>query len=61
MKQILTTILLIYSTISFGQKDKKLSFAFQLQPELTYVSPPLTPSFLTTNSGSSLLLWIIKI
>ena len=36
MKQILTTILLIYSTISFGQKDKKLSFAFQLQPELSY-------------------------
>jgi hypothetical protein len=35
MRPILTAIVLVYSTLSFGQKDNKLSFALQLQPEIT--------------------------
>lgn len=36
MRYVLTTILLLYSVLTFGQKNDKFSFAFQLQPELTY-------------------------
>jgi len=36
MRHILTSILLFYSALLFGQKKDKFSFAFQAQPELTY-------------------------
>lgn len=36
MRKILAVILLFYTSISFGQKNEKLSFSVQLQPEWTY-------------------------
>ena len=36
MRHTLAAILMLYSAFSFGQKKDKFSFAFQLQPELTY-------------------------
>ena len=36
MRHILTAILFLISFISLGQKNEKISLAFQLQPELTY-------------------------
>lgn len=36
MRIILTTILLCYTAVSFGQNKEKLSYSVQLQPELTY-------------------------